>query len=221
MERAVSKPDPMYTMGEEIAHSVSHGIGAGLAVAALSVLVMHAYYFGDAWRIASFTVYGVSLICVFLSSTLYHAMQHPPTKRVFRILDHAAIFLLIAGTYTPFTLVTLRGAFGWTMFAVVWVLAVAGIVLKVAYLNRLQKIGHWMYLGMGWLGVVAFYPLVQVLPWPGIVWLVAGGLLYSIGVIFYVGHRFNYTHFVWHLFVMAGALCHFLAILFYVTPISN
>jgi len=218
MERTSSAEYHEYTTGEEIAHSVSHGIGAGLAVAALSILVMHAYFFGDGWRVASFTVYGVSLILVFVSSTLYHALQHKPAKAFFRMLDHAAIFLLIAGTYTPFTLVTLRGPFGWTLFSIVWVMAVAGIVLKVSCMNRLQRIGHWLYLGMGWIGLAALYPLLQALPWQGVMWLFVGGVLYSGGVFFYVGHKFNYTHFVWHLFVLAGALCHFIAILFYVTP---
>jgi hemolysin III len=209
-----------YSIGEEIAHSVSHGIAAGLAIAALVVLLMHAHYFGDGWRIASFTVYGVSLILVFGTSTLYHALQYPPAKRLFQMLDHAAIFLLIAGTYTPFTLVTLRGAFGWTIFCVIWVMAVAGIVLKVSFMNRLERLGHWMYLAMGWFGLFALYPLLQILPLNGILWLFAGGLFYSIGVLFYVGNKFAYTHFVWHLFVMGGALCHFVAIFLYVSPIQ-
>jgi hemolysin III len=220
MDKAHTEPKLHYSTGEEIAHSISHGIGAGLAIVALVVLLMHAYHLGDGWRLACFTVYGISLISVFTTSTLYHAFQHPPTKRVFQVLDHAAIFLLIAGTYTPFTLVSLGGVFGWTIFGLIWVMAVAGIVLKVSYMNRLERLGHWMYLGMGWIGLLALYPLVHVLPINGVFWLLAGGLFYSVGVLFYVGNRFAYTHFVWHLFVMGGALCHFVAIFKYVSPLS-
>ena len=133
-------------------------------------------------------------------------------------MDHAAIFLLIAGTYTPFTLVSLRGTIGWTFFSVIWVLAVTGIVLKVAFMNRLERVGHWLYLGMGWLGLAALYPMLQVLPYQAILWLFAGGLLYSLGVIFYVAKRMSYSHFIWHLFVLGGAACHFFAILIYLTP---
>lgn len=211
---------PFYTQGEEWANSLSHGIGTVLSVYGFYMLLVLAFSMGDTWKLLSFSLYGFSLVFVFLSSTLYHSFQNPPVKHFFRLMDHAGIFLLIAGTYTPFTLITLNGTFGWVLCSIIWALALFGALMKVLFMEQLQGIGHWLYLGMGWLGLIALYPLFQALPMPGLLWLIAGGLLYSVGVIFYVGQKITFNHFVWHLFVIAGAMCHFLAIYLYVNPVT-
>jgi hemolysin III len=209
------------TLGEEIANSVIHGIGAALGVAALSVLVTFAGLFGDAWRVVSFAVYGASIVVLYTVSTLYHGFTHPRAKRVFNILDHAAIYLLIAGTYTPFTLVTLRGAWGWTLFGVIWGLAVAGIVFETVAFERFKALTVSLYVALGWIVVIAIRPLMQALPAGGLWWLLAGGLCYTGGVAFYVlGKRVRYAHAVWHLFVLGGSLCHFVCVLVYVLPMG-
>lgn len=205
-----------YTLGEEIANSVTHGIGIALAVAALSILVTFAGLFGDAWRVVSFSVYGTTLILLYLFSTLYHAVTAPRAKAFLRILDHSAIFLLIAGTYTPYMLVTLNGAFGWTIFGLVWFLAILGITLNAFFMDRHKWLMIGLYVGMGWLVVVALEPLADKLSLAGLIWLALGGLCYSLGVVFYVWHRLPYNHAIWHLMVLAGSVCHFFGILFYV-----
>jgi hemolysin III len=205
------------TIGEEIANSVTHGIAAALSVAALVVLVVFAAIRGTAWHIVSCAIFGVTLILLYLASTLYHALPPGKAKQVFRILDHASIYLLIAGTYTPFTLVTLRGPWGWSIFGVVWALAVTGVVFQSLLIGRLPVISTAVYVLMGWVVVVAFRPLLHALPWSGVLWLAAGGLSYTAGVYFYAS-RSKFAHAVWHLFVIAGSLCHFFAVLFYVIP---
>ncbi|MFH1533171.1 MAG: hemolysin III family protein [Pseudomonadota bacterium] len=217
------KPKEMgsrYSLSEEIANSVTHGIGAALAVAALSILVTCAGLFGDAWRVVGFSIYGASLVLLFLFSTLYHAFQNPRLKTVFRVLDHAAIFLLIAGSYTPLTLVTLRGAWGWTLFGVIWGIAVIGIVTTVAFLNAPRWLTALIYVCMGWLAIIAIKPLIAALPTGGMVLLAAGGLSYTGGVVFYVWERLPFNHAVWHLFVLGGAACHYFCMMFYVLPMS-
>jgi len=204
--------------GEELANSVTHAIGAALSAAALPVLVTLAAQCGDAWRVVSFSVYGTTLILLYVASTLYHSFRSPPVKRVLRVLDHAAIFLLIAGTYTPFTLVTLRGGWGWTLFGLVWALAVGGILLKVFCTGRFRVLSVGLYVAMGWLVTIALKPLVAALPAGGMVWLGAGGLAYTLGVAFYLWESFPFHHAVWHLFVLAGSVCQFLSILLYVLP---
>lgn len=204
--------------GEELASSISHGIGAGLAVAALAVLVARAAHGGDPWRVVSFSIYGAALILLFLSSTLFHALTHAKAKHVFRILDHAAIYLLIAGTYTPFLLVTLRGLLGWWLFGIIWALALLGIVQASLALDKLKFVSLGAYVAMGWLIVIAYKPLLSVLAGGGMLWIIFGGVFYTLGVIFYVGKRIPYNHAIWHLFVLGGALCHFCAMLFYVLP---
>jgi hemolysin III len=207
-----------YTLGEEIANSITHGIGAALSIAALVILVALAARQRDAWRIVAFSIYGVSLILLYLASTLYHGIQHPGAKRVFRIFDHAAIFLLIAGTYTPFLLIRMRGGWGWSLFGIVWGLAATGIVFKAVFIGRLKKLSVAVYVLMGWLIVVALKPLLTAVPKTGVVLLGIGGLLYTVGIVFYSWKSVRFSHMVWHLFVLGGSACHFFAILLYVLP---
>lgn len=205
------------TIGEEIANSVTHGVGAALSVAALVVLVVFAALRGNAWHVVSCTIFGVALILLYLASTLYHALPSGKAKQVFRILDHASIYLLIAGTYTPFTLVTLRGAWGWSIFGVVWGLAVAGVVFQSLLIGRQPAVSTTVYILMGWVVVIALRPLVHALPLGGLLWMLAGGISYTAGVYFFAS-KSRFAHMVWHLFVLAGSVCHFFAVFFYVIP---
>jgi hemolysin III len=213
----MSSTRPTQTLGEEIANSVTHGVAAACSVAALVILVVFASMRGNAWHIVSCAIFGVTLILLYLASTLYHALPPGKAKQVFRILDHASIYLLIAGTYTPFTLVTLRGAWGWSLFGVVWALAVAGVVFQSLLIGRLPVLSTTVYVLMGWVVVIAFRPLLHALPWSGILWLAAGGLSYTLGVYFFAS-KSKFAHMVWHLFVIAGSLCHFFAVFLYVIP---
>ncbi len=207
-----------YTLAEEIAHAITHGVGLLLSVAGLVVLIVLASLRGDAWHVVSVSVYGATLVLLYSASTFYHALPAPRAKNVFRTLDHAAIYVLIAGTYTPFMLVNLRGGWGWALFGVVWGLAVLGIVLEAVAKQRVRALSVILYLGLGWLIAIAVKPLMQSVEPGGLVLLVAGGLAYSVGVVFYGWKRLPYHHAVWHLFVMAGSLFHFFAVLFYVIP---
>lgn len=218
MKKALGK---RYSLGEEVANSVTHGIGAALSVAALSVLVTLAALQSDAWRVVSFSVYGATLILLYLASTLYHAIAHDRAKRILRLFDHAAIFLLIAGTYTPFTLVTFRGVWGWTIFGLIWGLALFGIVFTLFFFDRYPIVSVGFYVGMGWLVVVAIKPLVTSLATGGLIWIIAGGLFYTLGVVFYAWKKLPFHHAIWHLFVLGGSVCHFFCILFYVLPQSG
>lgn len=201
------------TLGEEIANSISHGIGFLLAVAVTPFLILKALPSGTA-TIVGASIFGATMILLYLSSTLYHAFPHSRTKKVFRIFDHSAIFLLIAGTYTPFTLSVLPGSWGWTLFGIIWTLAVAGVVLKSVRNVGTSKLSIALYVGMGWLALLAAKPLYDSLPAWGLFWLLAGGVMYSVGVIFFANdHRLRYNHFVWHLFVLAGTACHVVAVL--------
>jgi hemolysin III len=202
------------TTGEELANSLSHGVGFLLALVALPVLVVHAIPRGAA-AVVGASVFAVTLALLYLSSTLYHALRHERAKRVFRVLDHAAIYLLIAGTYTPFTLGVLRGAWGWWLFGVIWALAVAGIALKSTLGMHYPRLSTAVYLLMGWLVVIAVRPLWQHMPPWGLFWLAAGGLAYTAGVAFYAAPRLRYAHFLWHLAVLTGTACHFVAVLRY------
>ena len=207
-----------YSVREEIAHSATHGLGIVLSLAGLVALVTTASRTGDTWDVVASAVYGVTLVLLYLTSTLYHSIPHPPAKRILRILDHSAIYLLIAGTYTPFTLVLLRGPWGWTLFGLVWGLAILGITLKVAAIGRFRRLSLVLYIGMGWLVVIALGPLTAALARGGMILLVLGGLAYTSGVLFYVWRRLPYHHAVWHAFVLAGSVLHFFAILLYVVP---
>lgn len=201
---------------EELANSITHIVGAVLALAGLVVLVVSASLRGDAWRIVSFSVYGVALLFLYSSSALYHGVNGR-AKKFLRLMDHQAIYLLIAGTYTPFVLVTLRGALGWWLFGIIWGLAALGIALDTFH-NKGRRIPQLViYLVMGWLVVAALGPLLRALPARGTLLLVLGGLFYTSGVAFYVmDRRFPYFHAVWHLFVLAGSLCHYFSVLLYI-----
>jgi hemolysin III len=199
--------------GEEIANAVSHGVGFLGAIAAAIVLVLSAVRDGDAARIAGASVFAAAMVLLYLTSMLYHALPPNRAKRIFQVLDHAAIFLMIACTYTPFTLGVLRGTWGWTLFGLVWGLAVAGVVLIAVGGVRYPKLTTSLYLAMGWLILIAVKPLWQRMPSEGLFWLSAGGIAYTVGVAFYAANRVRYCHFVWHLFVMAGSACHFVAVL--------
>ena len=203
---------------DELANSVTHGIGLGLSIAGFAALLVLAIARGGAWQIASCAIYGVTLICVYASSTLYHGLPSRRVKRIFRIFDHSAIFLLIAGTYTPFLLVNLRGGWGWSLLGIVWGLAAVGIVLKVWFVDRHPILSTGVYVLMGWLALIAVKPLFQAVPTIGLIWLLAGGLMYTVGVVFYAWKRIPYNHVVWHLFVMAGSACHYFAVVYSVIP---
>jgi hemolysin III len=203
---------------EETLNAWTHGLGALLSLVGLAVLVFMASLYGDAWHIVSCGIYGVTLVLLFSSSTLYHSCRSERGKHIFRIIDHASIYLLIAGTYTPFVLVNLRGKWGWSLFGVVWGLALAGIVFQIFFVSRFRVLQTLIYLAMGWLGVIAIKPLLTRVPLPGLIWLLAGGLSYTAGALFYLWKRLPFHHAVWHIFVLAGSVCHYFAILFYVLP---
>jgi len=204
---------PTYTRGEEIANSLTHGLGLALSIAGLSVLVTLAALRRDAWTVVGCAVFGASLVLLYGASTCYHAFRARRWKRVLRVFDHAAIFLLIAGTYTPFMLANLRGPWGWSLFGVVWGLAVSGIVLKAFWTGRFEVMSTLIYLFMGWLVLIGIRPLIEALPHDSLVLLIAGGGAYSVGTLFYCWERLPYHHAVWHLFVLAGSACHFFAVL--------
>jgi hemolysin III len=212
---------PRYSIGEEIANSVTHGVGVVLSIGGLAILTAFASVLGNAWHIVSSSIFGATLILLYASSTLYHSIQLPRVKRVLQVIDHSAIFLLIAGTYTPFTLVTLRGAWGWTIFGVVWGLAVTGIIFQVTRLRKWPVISLALYLGMGWAVIVATKPLLAAIDPRGLLLLLLGGLSYTAGIVFYVWRRLPYHHAIWHIFVLAGSAFHFFAILFYVIPLAG
>lgn len=201
-----------YTLGEEIANGITHGIGAALSIAGLAVLVALAAVYGTVWHIVSFSIFGASLIILYMASTLYHSIQVPQARPVLRIIDHSAIFLLIAGTYTPFLLTALRGSWGWWLFGIVWGIAVLGILFKVFFIGRWEVLSTLAYIGMGWLCVFALKRLVMVVPPAGVIWLIAGGIVYTVGVLFYATRRIPYSHAIWHLFVLGGSICHFFAV---------
>jgi len=199
---------------EEIFNSITHGIGALLSVAALVTLIIFAVLKGDAWHVVSFTIYGSTLVLLYLSSTLYHGFTKEKLKNLFARFDHAAIFLLIAGTYTPFLLTVLRGTLGWTLFGIIWGVAIAGVVIRSIYLTRFRKLMVALYLAMGWMFVVAIGPMIKNLPQVSMIFLLSGGIFYSIGVVFYMWRNLKYGHGIWHLFVLAGSIMHFFAVVY-------
>ena len=208
---------PHYTLGEEIFNSVSHGVGVALACVGFGILIVLSALYGDAWAMSSSIVYSFSLFALYLASTLYHACPNRRVKGVLQVLDHCSIFLLIAGTYTPYTLITLRGVLGWTLFAVVWGAAIVGVVLNAIDVRKYSRISMVCYVAMGWVVVLAIRPLMASLAWNGLVLLALGGVFYTVGIVFYVIRR-SYMHSIWHLFVLAGSVCHYLSILLYVIP---
>ncbi|GGD29486.1 PAQR family membrane homeostasis protein TrhA [Pontibacillus salipaludis] len=205
-----------YTKREEIVNAVTHGVGVLLSIAALVLLVVNASMNGNPWHIVSVSIYGATMIFLYLSSTMVHGMPDGKWKDLFEIFDHAAIYLFIAGTYTPLLLVVLRGTLGWTLFGIVWGIAIFGVVFKVFFVKKFVVLSTVFYVLMGWIIVLAWNPLVTKLAFGGLVLLVVGGVLYSVGTIFYVWRSFTFHHAVWHLFVLAGSAMHFFTIFFYV-----
>ena len=202
-----------YSAGEEIANSITHGVGVLLSIAALIVLLIFALQYGDIWHVVSFSIFGGTLILLYLASTLYHSFPQPAIKRILKIIDHSAIFLLIAGTYTPFMLVHLRSPLGWTLFGVVWGLALGGIVLKSFYMSRFKRLSLVLYILMGWMSVFAFHEMFQRMSYDAILFLILGGIFYTSGVIFYIWKKLPYGHAVWHVFVLAGSIFHFFSVI--------
>ncbi len=204
-----------YTVYEEIAHGISHGIGAALSIVGLVVLIVCAVSTGDAWHIVSFSIFGGALIVLYVASTLYHSLPMPHVKLALKRFDHSAIFLLIAGTYTPFMLVTLRGVWGWSLFGVVWGLAVLGVLIKVfCPISKFETASVVLYVVMGWLCVIAAKQLFTNLSHTSLMFLVLGGVCYTVGVVFYVWEKLPYNHAVWHLFVLGGSIFHYFSVLY-------
>ncbi len=205
-----------FSLSEEIWHAITHGVGFLLGIAGLVVLVVFASLHAGALAITASAIYGATLVIMYGSSTLYHSITNYRIKKLFQTFDHASIYILIAGSYTPISLLTLRGAWGWSIFGVNWGVAIFGIVLKFLYPGKFEKLSLYLYVIMGWMILVAFNPLVNHIQSTGLWLLVAGGLFYSFGVIFYIKDTKPYFHTIWHFFVLAGSICHYFAILFYV-----
>lgn len=205
-----------YSLLEEIANSVTHGIGAALSVAGLVWLILRAIHVGDVFSVVSVIIFGSSLILLYLASTLYHAIPFQNAKRLLRKFDHCAIYWLIAGTYTPFLLVSMRGTVGWALLGVVWGIACVGTAFKLFFIGRFDKISTAMYVAMGWIVLVAIKPAITSVPAGALVLMLIGGLAYTFGVYFYMNNKIPYNHAIWHCFVMAGSAVHFFAVIFYV-----
>ncbi|RLD82200.1 MAG: hemolysin D [Bacteroidetes bacterium] len=205
-----------YTEKEEIFNTISHGLGLILSIPALIVLVVYANIEGNIWHIVSFSIYGSSLLILYLASTLYHGAKNPELKQKLNVFDHAAIYVLIAGTYTPFALVTLNGFWGWLIFGIVWGIALIGLVLKLFYTGRFRKISTLAYVLMGWVVIIAIKPLINNLSGDGLFWLFIGGVFYTVGAVFYLFKKLPYSHGIFHVFVLLGSLSHFFAVFYYV-----
>ncbi len=205
-----------YDLSEEKINIITHAIGLLLSIAALVLLIIHASSNGSARHIVSFTIFGASMILLYSASTLYHYSQTPNIRRKLNILDHASIYVLIAGTYTPFTLVTLKGALGWTIFGITWGIALVGVFLKLFYTGKYDKISTIAYVAMGWIIIFAVKPLIENLPLNGLYWLLAGGVFYTVGAVLYSIKKIKFNHAVFHIFVLLGSFSHFMAIYFYV-----
>jgi hemolysin III len=212
------QPTAQYSVLEEIIHATTHGVGALLSIGGLSWMLYLSVVAADPWRIVASSIYGVTLIALFLASTVYHSMYASRHREIYKLLDHCAIYLLIAGTYTPFLLVAMRTDTGWWLFGTIWALATAGIVKKLWFRNRFPKIALASYLAMGWLVVIAAPQMAEAIGPNGMAWLLAGGICYSVGAIFYALERIPFNHAVWHVFVLGGGICHFLGIVWYVLP---
>lgn len=219
-ERILTKKSflPTYTLGEDLANAISHGIGACLSVAALVLCVVQAARHGTAAGVVGASIYGATLIVLYTMSTLYHAITNQSARKVLRVFDHVSIYLLIAGTYTPITLVTIRGAMGWVIFGVVWGMAALGIVLNSVSIEKFKKFSIVSYIMIGWAVVIGMRQVIENMPKNGLVFLVIGGVLYTVGIIFYALKKVKYMHSVWHLFVLAGSIMHFFCVYLYVLP---
>jgi hemolysin III len=219
MKTKTEKQETAYrglTLGEEIFNSITHGIGILFSIAALILLVVIAVTKGNTWHIVSFTIFGSTMVLLYLSSTLYHSFTKEKVKNIFARFDHVSIFLLIAGTYTPFVLTVLRGAVGWILFGIIWGLAITGVIIRSIYLSRFRLLMVAVYVLMGWMFVFAAGPMVKNLPTSSLIFLFTGGLCYTVGVLFYVWRNLKYGHGIWHLFVLGGSILHFFAVLFIV-----
>lgn len=216
--RGLPTMQEMQTHAEEIANSLTHGLGLVLSAAGLAVLVTLAALKGTALHITAVSVYGASMVFLYAASTLYHVARRPRIKHLLRVLDHIAILVMIAGSYTPFALVLMHPTLGWTLFGLVWSIAVIGMLFKIFSGHRFAGASTVLYVAMGWLAVLFIKPMLEVLPLAGFLWLVAGGLAYTVGVAFFAWERLPFNHTIWHLFVLAGSFCHFMAVLFYVIP---
>ena len=214
----IDKKQRMYTIGEEITNAITHGIGALLSIAGLVIAIVFSAIYGDAYCVVSSCIYGASLIMLYTMSTLYHSITNLKAKRVFRTLDHSSVFLLIAGTYTPYCLVTLRGPIGWSIFGVVWAVAITSIVFSSINVEKFKKVNFTCALILGWIIVFAFNPLIDYLNINAIILLIAGGLAYTFGTIFYILNKKRFMHSIWHIFVILGSALHYFSILFYVLP---
>lgn len=203
---------------DELASALTHGVGAAAALAGGAVLVTLAAIHGDGWQLTAAIVFGISLLLLYLASTLYHAVRHPIARGRLKVFDHCAIYLLIAGTYTPFTLVGLRGIWGWSLFAAIWTLALAGVVFKLFHTGRFKRLSTLIYVAMGWLVIVAIKPVMDALDGWTLGWLLAGGLFYTLGTYYYHRESVRYSHAIWHLFCIAGSLCHYVAVMAQVVP---
>ena len=212
--------DNEYSLLEERLNISSHAIGLLFSVIALVLLVIRASGIDDLMYLVSFSVFGISLVVLYAASTFYHSAQVPTLRDRMRIVDHAAIYILIAGTYTPFTLVVLSSAIGWWIFALSWTMATIGIVLKLFFTGRFDRISTFMYVFMGWIIVFAFEPLIEKLPYEGLFWLVTGGVSYTVGAVLYGINKIKYNHAIFHIFVLLGSVCHFISVYFYVLPVS-
>ena len=210
--RARRRADHLLDLRDEIASALTHGFGAAAALAGGAVLITLAAIHGDGWQLGAAITFGVTLLLLYLASTLYHSIQHPIAKGRLKVFDHCAIYLLIAGTYTPFTLIGLRGPWGWGLFAAIWTLALAGVVFKLFYTGRFKKLSTLIYVAMGWLVLVAFKPMLSSLDGWTIGWLLAGGVFYTLGTYFYHRESIPYAHAIWHLFCIAGSVCHYVAV---------
>ncbi|KQU25242.1 hemolysin III family protein [Peribacillus butanolivorans] len=209
----------VYTKKEEVVNAITHGVGVLLSIAALVFLIIFSVQKGSAWHVVISVIYGVSMLLLYVSSTLVHSFPAGKTKDLFEIFDHSAIYLFIAGTYTPIMLLVIQGTLGWTLLGIVWGVAVIGVVFKAFFVKKFLFLSTILYIAMGWLIVIAWGPLSAAMPSTGIQLLVAGGLLYTFGAVFYVWRGFPYHHAVWHLFVLAGSVAHFFAVLFYIIPL--
>lgn len=207
------KNENFYTKGEEIANAITHGVGAALAIAALVILIIASAMRGTAWHVVSFIIYGATQFILYLESTLYHSITNKKAKHIFRKFDHMSIFILIAGTYTPFCLTILRGAIGWTIFGIVWGCTVVGIVLKSFNTGKYEKLSTALYIAMGWIIIIAIVPLYKTMTWWGLTTLVLGGIAYTAGTYFFSHDEMNYNHGIWHLFVLLGSVFHFVAVM--------
>lgn len=209
------------SLGEELANALTHGLGLLLAIAGLILLLVRMGAQNDLVGLTSVAIYGTTLVTLYLASTLYHSVQTPRVKQLLRVFDHSAIYLLIAGTYTPLTLIALRDSWGWALFGAVWALALVGVVYKLFAFGRFQRLSLALYLGMGWLAIIAISPLMEAVAPGGLALIAAGGLAYTFGVIFYVMQRRRYFHAIWHLFVMGGSILHYLAVFFFMVPAAS